>query len=81
MKPPIYAGIIAGAAFIAFDASAAVVCNNFGDCWRVKEKLSYPPEARVEIYDDDWEIDTKKYKWREAGVGRGYWRGDVWIEF
>jgi len=62
-------------------ASAAIVCNPDGDCWRVKERLVYPPQARVEIYEDDWVIDTKKYRWREAGSRRGYWRGGVWVTF
>ena len=30
----------------ASSASAAVVCNEAGDCWRTKEKYAYPPEAR-----------------------------------
>jgi hypothetical protein len=62
-------------------ASAAVVCNDEGDCWRVKERHKYPPEARVHIYEDDYVIDTKKYKWREARPGPGYWRGGVWVDF
>jgi hypothetical protein len=81
MKPLVYVGIIGAAVFMTTAASAAVVCNPDGDCWRVKEKLTYPPEARVEIYEDDFDITIKKYRWREAGVGAGYWRGDVWVDF
>jgi hypothetical protein len=66
---------------LATSASAAVVCNDDGDCWRVKEKHAYPPEVRLHHYDDDWVIDTKKYRWRDVGPGRGYWRGGVWIGF
>jgi hypothetical protein len=67
---------------MASAASAAVVCNEDGDCWRVEERHTYPPDVRVQIYDDDWTFtDTKKYRWREAGPGRGYWRGGVWIDF
>jgi hypothetical protein len=81
-----YLGTTSFVAALAFSmsASAAVVCNDAGDCWRTKERLTYPPEARVEIYDDDHVIDTKKYKLREPGEGRGYWRGPppgVWINF
>ena len=61
-------------------ASAAVVCNEEGDCWRTTERLTYPPEASVTIYDDDYAIGPK-YKWREAGKGRGYYRGGVWVGF
>lgn len=62
-------------------AMAAVVCNDDGDCWRVKEKYTYPPDVNVQIYEDDWVLDTNKYKWREPGQGRGYWRGGAWVGF
>ena len=62
-------------------ASAAIVCNEDGDCWRTPERHTYPPDVNLRIYDDDWAIDTKKYRWRDAGRGRGYWRGGVWIGF
>jgi hypothetical protein len=80
---PLYAGIAGAFALMLMTtgASAAVVCNEDGDCWKVKERLTYPPEARVEIYDDDFDITTKKYSWREAGPGNGYWRGGVWVDF
>lgn len=72
---------VVGALALSASASAAVVCNAEGDCWRVKEKYDYPADVEVHVYDDDWVIDTKKYKWREAGKGRGYWRGGVWVTF
>ena len=68
-------------ALTASSASAAIVCNSEGDCWKVKEKHKYPPHANVTIYDDDYVIDTKKYRWREARPGPGFWRGGVWIGF
>jgi hypothetical protein len=74
-------GAVGAMALMATAASAAVVCNEDGDCWKVKEKLTYPPEARVEIYEDDFDITTRKYRWREAGPGPGYWRGGVWVDF
>lgn len=70
-------------ALMITSASAAVVSNEEGDCWRVKEKYDYRPEFRLRIYDDDWkwsEADRDKYRWRE-GRGRGYWRNGIWIEF
>jgi hypothetical protein len=72
--------IIAAVALSA-SASAAIVCNEEGDCWRVKEKHTYPPDVRLHVYEDDYVVDTKKYRWREPGAGRGYWRGGVWIGF
>jgi len=75
---------IAGAlALLPTSASAAIVCNEEGDCWRVKEKYDYRPEFRLHIYDDDWkrtDSDKHKYRWRDS-KGRGYWRQGVWIEF
>lgn len=71
-------------AFMTTSASAAVVCNDDGDCWKVKEKYEYKPEFRLHVYDDDWkwaEADNHRYRWREGRAGRGYWRQGVWIEF
>jgi hypothetical protein len=77
--------IVGTLALSTSSASAAVVCNEEGDCWRVKERHKYPPEVQLEFYDDDWkwaEVDPPRYRWREPGVGRGYWgRGGVWISF
>jgi len=65
-------------------ASAAVVCNGDGDCWKVKKKYDYPPEVGLHIYGDDWawpEAEASRYRWREPGAGRGYYRGGVWVGF
>lgn len=80
------AAILAVSAFAlsAGSASAAVVCNEDGDCWKVKEKYEYKPEFKVRVYDDDWKWkDTEKdrYRWRDSGKGPGYYRGGVWIGF
>jgi hypothetical protein len=74
-------GATAALALLATNVSAAIVCNAEGDCWKAKEKHKYPPHANVTIYDDDYVIDTKKYRWREARPGPGFWRGGVWIDF
>ena len=47
------AGVV-GALALATTASAAVVCNEDGDCWRVKEKYDYRPDWGLTVYDDDW---------------------------
>ena len=72
---------VLGTVALTASASAAVVCNEDGDCWRTTERLTYPPEARVQIYDDDYEIVGPKYRLRDPGKGRGYYRGGVWIGF
>ena len=79
-------GLVAAAGCIGITgaASAAIVCNDEGDCWKVKEKYEYRPEARVRVYDDSWkwrDEDNARYRWRESGPGRGYYRGGVWIGF
>jgi hypothetical protein len=71
---------VLGTVALTAGASAAVVCNEDGDCWRTKERLTYPPDARVQIYEDDYKLGPK-YKWRDAREGRGYYRGGVWIGF
>ena len=73
-----------GAAFLgvlamtATGVSAAVVCNDEGDCWKVKDKYDYPPAAHLQIYGDDWKWEGNKYRWRDPGAGRGYWNKGVW---
>ncbi len=61
-------------------ASAAVVCNEEGDCWRVKERGEYKPELRLRVYEDDWKWkDGEKFRWRDAGPRHGYCRGGVCV--
>jgi hypothetical protein len=73
--------IASGATLFALPASAAVVCNDEGDCWKTTERLTYPPDVHLQVYGDDYVIDKQKFRWREAGNGRGYWRRGVWIGF
>jgi hypothetical protein len=79
----IYTGLIGAASFVAATsaASAAVICNEDGDCWRTGTSYTYPPHARVTIHDDNWKWgEGQRYRWREH-EGRGFWRGDAWEEF
>jgi hypothetical protein len=74
-------GFIGILALNASGASAAIVCNEDGDCWHSKEKYEYRPDFGVRVYTDDWKWDDDhKYRWREH-EGRGYWRKGVWIDF
>ncbi len=62
-------------------ASAAVVCNQEGDCWRVSGEPKFEPTLKLRIFKDDWKWkEGEKYRWRESGRGHGYWRGGTWIE-
>jgi hypothetical protein len=71
-----------GTLVLITSASAAIVCNDEGDCWKVKDKYKYPSGVNVQIYEDDWKWpEGAKYRWRDAGPGPGYYRGGVWIGF
>ena len=66
----VVSGLIAAVGVLALTASgasAAVVCNDEGDCWKVKDKYEYPPEVRLHVYDDDWKWEGDKYRWRDPG--------------
>jgi hypothetical protein len=65
------------------NASAAIVCDNGGNCWHVKDKYDYPPTAGVVVHEDNWKWDDHdhdRYRWREHD-GRGYWRDGGWVTF
>lgn len=67
----------------AHTARADVVCNEEGDCWRVKERRAYEPSLKLRVMPDDWrwkDSDKDRYRWREPGRGHGYWRSGVWVE-
>jgi hypothetical protein len=64
----------------AGEASAAIVCNRDGDCWKVRGKPRYKPEFGLRIYSDDWRWRRgENYRWRKSGRGHGYYRDGVWI--
>ncbi len=76
-------GAACALALTATAASAAIVCNDEGDCWHVKKRYHYRPEFRLEIHPDNWrwrEHADHRYHWREH-EGRGYWRNGIWIQF
>ena len=82
----VFLGAIAGAAGLmatAGAASADVVCNREGDCWRTHEHYDYRPAWGLRIHDDNWrwrESERERYRWRD--YHRGYWgRNGVWITF
>jgi len=79
--------LVAAGALVATleTASARVVCNRYGDCWRTADRYVYRPAWGLRVYDDNWRWharDNARYRWRDAHRGRGYWgRGGVWITF
>lgn len=78
------AGLLVGAAALALTAtaaSAAVVCNNEGDCWRVSGEPRYEPSLKLRIMPDSWKWkEGEHYRWREPGRGHGHWHNGAWIE-
>ena len=69
-------------ALTAGAASAAVVCNEEGDCWRVSGEPRYEPGLKPVFLKDDWkrqEHEKDKYRWRESGRGHGHWHKGVWL--
>jgi hypothetical protein len=76
-------GAGAALALTAGAVSAAVVCNEEGDCWRVTGQPTYEPTLKLRIQKDDWkwqESEKDKYRWRDSGRGNGYYRSGVWVE-
>ena len=72
--------IAIAAMLIAGPALADVACNDEGDCWHVKERVTYPEGVRVHVHPDTWKWkETDTYRWREH-EGHGYWRGGVWVD-
>jgi hypothetical protein len=68
----------AALALTAATASASIACS--GDvCWHVKEAYKYPSESRVIIHEDSWRAGPS-IRFREH-AGRGYWRGESWVDF
>jgi len=75
--------LLVGAAALTLSvtaASAAVVCNDDGDCWRVRGRPEYGPDLRLSIHPDNWRWERgERRRWREPGRGHGYYRGGSWI--
>jgi predicted porin len=68
-------------AIAAGSASAAIVCNNEGDCWHVKGKADfYKSEHGVHVHPDNWKwAQNEHFKWHEH-KGHGYWKSGIWIK-
>jgi hypothetical protein len=82
IRKTLLAGAIGASAFTlsAVSASADVACVG-PVCWHAHEHYDYPPSARVVVHNDTWKWkEHEHYRWREH-EGRGYWRGDHWVEF
>ena len=56
---------------------AYVACNQYGDCWRVRERYAYGPDAPVTYYKSDWydahQSDAKVHWRSDPENDRGYY--------
>ena len=87
------AGLVAvfGFALTSQSASARVVCNDHGDCWHTSERISYPPDLHVRVYNDRFRDQRyrdrawRRYHrtWHDENHehDHGAWRNGVWITF
>jgi hypothetical protein len=77
------AAVIAGTlAAGATSANAYIVCNRFGECWHVRDRLAYPGAAGVILHDDGWVFDRPGfYHWVHDRPGRGWWEHGHWHRF
>jgi hypothetical protein len=65
----------------ATDASARIVCNQWGECWHVRNNYAYQPTFGLVVHEDNWRFGRHDhFRWREH-AGRGYWRHGVWVTF
>ena len=71
------AGLLAAS---TMSVSATIACRG-NVCWHTHEAYTYPPDAGVAVHGDNWRWAPRdKYTFHEH-EGRGYWRGDRWIEW
>jgi hypothetical protein len=76
-------GAVTGAGLLAFSAvsaSAAIVCSG-SVCWHTHERYVYPPDAAVVVHPDDWRWGPSEHFTFREHEGRGYWRGDRWMDW
>ncbi|HVJ78051.1 MAG TPA: hypothetical protein VM620_09470 [Hyphomicrobium sp.] len=70
-----------GLMLAATSASAAIVCNDDGDCWHVRGQPTYGSDLKLHVHPDHWKWrhGDSHHRWREH-AGRGYWRSGVWVD-
>jgi hypothetical protein len=81
MKKSLICAVAVGGllAVSGISASAEIACVG-PVCWHTSERYEYPPDANVVVHPNDWRWkEGDHYSWREH-EGRGYWRGERWME-
>ena len=76
--------VSAAVAATAQSATAYVVCNRFGDCWRTESRVHFP-HVRLLFHSDRWWDHHKAdrhYTWHEHDGDHdwhhGYWDHGTW---
>lgn len=72
-------------------ASARVVCNREGDCWRTNAVVRYPREYGIRVYNNRYSDEAYRQRrwhdnhrrWHDEGHDgeRGAYRNGVWVTF
>ena len=83
VKGALMAAVAGSAVAVASTASADVVCNRWGDCWHVRDRLDYPAGVGITFHTDQWGFAHRHgpFHWRADRFDRGYYRNGVWIAF
>lgn len=58
-----------------------VACNQYGECWRVHQRYSYPADEKIVIHDGDWyDAHRTDVRWlNDPADDRGWYeRGGTW---
>lgn len=72
---------VSAVALACTNASAAIVCNQDGDCWHTQTDYEYQPSFGLSVHQNDWKWkEGEKHAWREH-EGKGYWQGGNWKDF
>jgi hypothetical protein len=85
LRPLCVAALLSGGAVaLSGGASAAVVCNNAGDCWHTEGRDHYDTSLGVVSHPDDWYFHqhwdaSNPNHYRDYHEGRGYYKSGVWI--
>jgi hypothetical protein len=67
-------------------ASAATVCNSYGECWQTHQRYrTYPTTLGVHFYSDSWarrHHTDHRYQWRDRqNDDHGYYDHGTWHTF
>jgi hypothetical protein len=63
----------------ATTASADVVCNQWNECWHVRNHYDYPTGLGIVFHPNGWH--GRHMHWRHDRWDHGYYRNGVWIRF